>query len=201
MAVARRYDPGVLPSPATAGAVRVAVCRLSGLRVGAECPGTDEWFLPGTAPAGDCGWHGPAGRVAWPAEYAEWVAQGGAGEPARTLTLVAGPAGADSAVADRPLAEEAPGLGKAGPARAGADARFRIVSPLQGDRYQIPPDVDPRYATIALRAVGASDDGAVRWWVDGSRVVSGRWQLRRGAHAARAVAASGRSAEVTFEVK
>ena len=78
--VSRRYEPGVLPSPASAGAVRLTVCRLSGLRAGADCPGTEEWFLPGTEPAGDCDWHRAGGTVAWPAAYAPWAQQNGRGD-------------------------------------------------------------------------------------------------------------------------
>ena len=50
MAVSRRYQPGVLPSPAAAGAVRVRICRLSGMQAESGCPAMDEWFLPGTGP-------------------------------------------------------------------------------------------------------------------------------------------------------
>jgi len=41
----------------------------------------------------------------------------------------------------------------------------------------------------------------VRWSVDGRPVGSTRWQLRSGTHAVRAVAASGREAEVTIRVE
>ncbi len=78
---------------------------------------------------------------------------------------------------------------------------FRVVSPLDGDRYQVPPGMDPRYATIPLRAAGAASDQPVRWLVDGRQTPSTRWQLRPGVHAFRAVAASGREAEVRIEVR
>ena len=57
LAVSRRYEPGVLPSPAAAGAARVRACRLTGELAGASCPGTDEWFLPSTTPATTCTAH------------------------------------------------------------------------------------------------------------------------------------------------
>jgi len=186
--VARRYEPGVLTSPAAAGAVRVAVCRLSGLRAGAECPGTEEWFLPGTEPAGDCDWHGANGRVTWPAAYAPWAQQNGRGDVAGLVAAVRASA-------------TAPEQAATAPTRAAADSGFRIVSPLDGDRYQVPPGVDARYATIALRAAGAPGDGSVRWWVDGQPIRADRWQLRPGAHAFRAVARSGRVAEATIQVR
>jgi len=97
--------------------------------------------------------------------------------------------------------ETAPEETAAAPARAAADSGFRIVSPQHGDRYQVPPGVDPRYATIALRAAGAPEDAPVRWWVDGRPTHAERWQLRPGAHAFRAVARSGRVAEASIEVR
>jgi penicillin-binding protein 1C len=176
--VARHYDPGALPSPAEVGAVRVVVCRLSGLRATLRCPGLEEWTLPGAAPDRPCDWHRPDGTVAWPAAYAEWIAQNG-------VTDVAG-AAQDSAN---------------GPALAAADTSLRIVSPLAGDRYAIPPGVDPRYATIALRAVGAAEDRPVRWAVDGQPVTETRWRLHAGTHAIQALGASGRTARVTIRVQ
>jgi penicillin-binding protein 1C len=178
MDVARRYPPGALPSPASVGAVRIAVCRLSGLRATAHCPGTDEWVLPGGPPIARCNWHLPDGGVAWPAEYVEWVEQNGLGSP---------------------------GAGDEAPARAatvaGAVRRLEIVSPLDGDHYQVPPGVDRRYATIALRAAGAPGDEPVRWTVDGRAVRASRWQLQTGTHIIRALGASGRRAEVTIQVQ
>jgi penicillin-binding protein 1C len=177
MDVARRYAPGVLPTPADAKAIRVTICRLSGLRATAHCPGTDEWVLPGNAPIARCGWHSGEGLVAWPAEYAEWVAQSG-------LARQSVPA---------ELPEHAASL-------AGAARRLRIVSPLDGDRYEVPPGMDPRFATIALRAAGEPDDQPLRWSVDGRLIEATRWQLHAGTHTIRALGASGRRAEVTVQV-
>ena len=56
---------------------------------------------------------------------------------------------------------EAAGV-EAYPTAAPPAAGFRIVSPLEGDRYQVPPGVEARYATIALRAAGAPGDAPVR---------------------------------------
>jgi hypothetical protein len=61
---------------------------------------------------------------------------------------------------------------------------FRIVSPLDGDRYSVPPSVDPRYSTVALRTAGATD--AVRWSVDGKAVALPRLTLVPGTHVIRA---------------
>lgn len=182
--VVRRYEPGVLPSPAAAGARPVRVCRLSGLGATPYCPGLDEWTLPGTAASRPCDWHQPGGAVAWPAEYAQWVAEHAPPESAAPVTDAAG---------------RGPVL--PGSRLAAADTGFRIVSPLDGDQYRVPPGVDSRYATVALRAVGAPADAPVRWFVDGRPTDVARWRLVAGTHAIRAVGASGRVARVTVEVR
>jgi penicillin-binding protein 1C len=175
MAVARRYEPGVLPTPADVGATRARVCRLSGQLAGADCPGTLEWFLPGTEPRSSCDWHRPGG-VVLPEEYAEWASSLPQG------VVAGGPA---------------PG----GATLAASASALRIVAPQTGDRYDIPPGTDPRYATIALRAVGAAEDEPLNWYVDGQRLASARWVLRPGAHVVRVVGASGRVAEAQFVVR
>src|SRR5439155_1051116 len=76
MLTAERYAPGGLPSPASVGAVPVTICRLSGLRATAECPGMVERFVPGTEPVRSCDWH-RGGSAHLPTEYAEWAAQAG----------------------------------------------------------------------------------------------------------------------------
>src|SRR5204862_265844 len=64
LVTARRFVPGELRSPRAAGATRVRVCALSGLRAIGGCPDLAEWFLPGTAPAKDCDWH-QGGAIVW----------------------------------------------------------------------------------------------------------------------------------------
>ena len=63
---------------------------------------------------------------------------------------------------------------------AASPAGFRIVSPLDGDRYAVPPSVDARYSTIALRAAGARQ--SVRWSVDGRSFAAARLALVPGPH-------------------
>lgn len=174
LATARRYPAGALPDPRAAGAVRTAVCRLSGLRPGASCPVASEWFAPGHVPADPCTWHDGLGGVALPAEYAEWQEQSAAATP---------PSPAPSAV----RALQPPG--------------FHIVSPHEGDVYRLPPGVQAPYATIALRAAGGRGGGSARWTVDGVPHSSGRWSLRPGSHRFRAVSSSGDTAEVAVRVE
>jgi len=173
---ARRYPPGDLPDPAAAGLVSARVCRVSGLLATPDCPGMDEWFLPGTAPTRVCDWHQGA-RVAWPAEYAEWATSVGPSD-SRTVGLSA-PNGQTVRPSDRPT--------------------FRILSPQDGDRYALPVGIDPRYATLALRAAGGS--GPVRWFVDGRPFAGERWALAPGRHAIRAETASGERDEVRIDVR
>jgi len=178
LVTARRYAPGELPSPRTVGATRVRICALSGLRARGGCADLDEWFLPGTAPQQECDWH-QNGTVVWPTEYVEWAAQNG--------KAAAGEAAAGEAAADKTAAQ-------------GGGAQFQIVSPRSGDRYEIPPGMDARYATIALRASAMPGDGAIRWFIDGRRVLQSRWALRPGTHVVRAITASGASDETRIEV-
>ena len=172
LATARRYPPGVLFPPSSAGAVPLAICRLSGMRAGPDCPAETEWFMSGTEPAAQCDWH-MNGGVALPAEYAEWADEV---EPA--LPAPAPPSATVTRSADR----------------------FQIVSPLDGDRYRIPPDSDPRYATIALRAAGPGTPAA-RWYVDGARYAGTRWTLVPGTHHIRALGAGGQQAEISITVE
>jgi penicillin-binding protein 1C len=171
LATARRYPPGALPTPVSAGAVAVKICRLSGMRAGPECPGETEWFAPGTEPARRCDWHLPGG-IALPAEYADWAAE----------ASPAGPESPPSAAASR------------------ADDRFQIVSPLDGDHYRVPPGADPHYATVALRAAGPGTPGA-RWYVDGRRYRRERWPLAPGTHRIEAMGAGGQRAEISITVE
>jgi len=178
LVTSRRYAPGELQSPRAVGATRVRICALSGLRATAGCPDLDEWFLPGTAPEKECDWH-QGSTVVWPAEYVEWAEQSG--------KAAAGEAAAGETAADKTAAKDGAG-------------QFQIVSPRSGDRYEIPPGIDARYATIALRASTTPGDGAVRWFIDGRRVLASRWALEPGTHVVRAVTASGASDETRIEV-
>ncbi|HTI06073.1 MAG TPA: penicillin-binding protein 1C [Gemmatimonadales bacterium] len=182
LVTAKRFAPGDLPSPSGVGATRLRICALSGLRATPECQGQDldEWFLPGTAPQQECDWH-RGGAIVWPAEYVEWAEQNGR-------------AGSQTDVPPLRLTER--GSGGEDPGDA---SQFQIVSPRAGDRYEIPPGIDARYATIALRAATASGE-RVRWFIDGRPVWTSRWKLVPGRHIARATTASGQSDEVRFQV-
>jgi penicillin-binding protein 1C len=161
LVTARRYRPGDLPRPADAGLVPVSVCRLSGMRATAACPSLTEWFIRGTEPAGPCDWH-QGGAVTLPAAFADWAAR-------ERGDLAGAPAPSPARLSQS--STRAAGL--------------TIVSPREGDRYQIPPGVDPRFATVPLRAAGVAES-SVRWYVDGRRFLGARWPLAGGVHTIRA---------------
>jgi penicillin-binding protein 1C len=73
LATASRYAPGALRTPEEAGLRPARVCRLSGMRAANGCASTVEWFVPGTEPQRADDWE-QGGRLALPAEFAEWAA-------------------------------------------------------------------------------------------------------------------------------
>src|SRR5690606_33049712 len=134
------------------------------------------WFLPATDPTREDDWQ-RGGRTVLPPEYSEWAAQ----RPDAEIT-------AATSADDRQ---------EAGP----DDVAYRILSPLDGDVYERPVGVDPRYATIPLAAAGASPDEPVRWLVDGRPLERARWRLEPGTHVIRAEWAGGRADSVRITVR
>ena len=190
MAVARRYPPGALTTPAEAGAVSLPVCRLSGLRATAECAQLTEWFVKGTEPTRTDDWERD-GRVVLPDEYTEWASHG-----IRAAGDEVGRAVAAARAVSPVTANGALEADSAHPART----PFRIVSPLDGDRYSVPAGVESRYASIALRAGGPGAE-QVRWSVDGKPHTASRLGLTPGTHEIRAISARGDTARVTVIVE
>jgi penicillin-binding protein 1C len=173
--VARRHPPGTLVDAERAGLTPVAVCMLSGMLATGECPSLVEWFMPGTEPQQPDSWQA-GGRITLPAEYAEWAADH-----------------------DTPRAFAARGGSADGRERGPAPVAFRIVSPLDGDEFEAPPDGDRRYASIALLAAGPAD--GVRWAVNGARLERNRWQLEAGTHLITARAPDGARDSVRITVR
>ena len=184
METARRVPPGVLTTPAEAGAISAPVCRLSGLRATPECAQLTEWFAAGTVPAAADDWE-RGGGVTLPREYADWARQ--QSHPAADGVTLA-------AVRAETRAIRAPSSST--PAEKGD--LFRITSPREGDRYAIPAGVESRYATIALRT--SVHGRGVRWAVDGAPYAIERWPLAEGTHVFRATSPGGEHAEVRVVV-
>lgn len=176
---AARHPAGVLIGPQQLGARPLEICRLSGARAGPSCPVSTEWFADGTAPGHTCDWHSPSG-LSLPVEFHDWAQQ-------TRLAVVAGDRSATRAAAPRVAAPDS------------ASRRFRIISPAAGDVYRFVPGVDPRYATIGLRAAGPRGAAPVRWYVDDRPIAGSRLPLRPGKHRIRAVA-GGWQDELTIEV-
>lgn len=188
--VARRYPPGALPTPEGAGLTATPVCALSGLLATAECAPVVEWFLPGTEPIHPDDWV-RGGRVTLPPEYAEWAAERGS-------DLMAQPEAARLA-AVRPASAKSTGTHTA---TAASEPPHRILSPLDGDIYEVPVGVDARYATIPLIATGGGGgEGRVRWFVDGREVHAVRWRLELGEHLIRAEWGAGVADSVRIVVR
>ncbi|HXW97331.1 MAG TPA: penicillin-binding protein 1C [Gemmatimonadales bacterium] len=173
LVTATRYPAGDLPRASDVGLIPVKVCRTSGLLASPECPTTTEYFMPGTAPDHVCDWH-RGGTVHLPLEYAEWAAT----------------------ERDAAFAPEVQPVSS----RGGSVTRLTIISPEQGDLYRIPPGVESRYASIALRAAGAARPEDIRWYVDGRHVGGPRWILVPGRHQIRAETGRER-ADVTIIVE
>ena len=184
MAAARYIPPGAFTTPAEAGAVSIPVCRLSGLRATSDCAHLTEWFARGTAPTRSDDWE-QNGRVTLPAEYADWSRQALA--PAVDLALTARRGTHALAHPSDSIADN-------------TATRFRILSPRDGDRYAIPAGIDPRYATIALRAAG-SRVSTIQWTIDGRPQPNTRWSLAAGTHVVRATTATGDTAEAHIVVE
>jgi penicillin-binding protein 1C len=173
---AKRYEPGWLPTPQAIGAEPVQVCALSGLRATPGCASLVEWFLPGTAPTRTDDWQ-VDGRTTYPPEYAEWLAMTGSRHAIADL---------DGATEDDVTPE------------AGRSGRPHIVTPLDGDRYTLPPGVEPRYATIPLAASPAT---GVTWRIDGEPFAGGRWAPEPGTHVIAAAWPDGRADSVVVIVE
>jgi penicillin-binding protein 1C len=71
LATAERFEPGVLASPASYGAERTRICRVSGLAAVPSCDAVDEWQLADALPLALDDWH-RHGAVVLPARFAEW---------------------------------------------------------------------------------------------------------------------------------
>ena len=193
LVTAKHYDPGDLLRPGDAGLETARICRVSGELAGPECPQMTEYFAPGTIPTPTCRWHAH-GEVRLPGEYAEWEATGSSAfrVPRSTLADAASRTGSSGLAVTIPTHDTEPGSRNS--------ERFQITSPTSGDVYRIPPGVDPRYATIALRANGGEAGQPIRWTVDGRPATGGRWELVPGHHTLRAESGS-RSDEITFLVE
>ena len=187
MAAAKRVQPGAFTTPAEVGAVSVPVCRLSGLLATESCAQLSEWFAPGTVPTRTDDWERD-GRVTLPSEYADWSRQGLV--PVAPGLRLAATRGTHALARPEPRDS----------AREARTALFRIVSPMDGDRYAIPAGVEARYATIPLRAGGRGAQ-RVRWSIDGRAYDAERWTLVAGTHVVRATTDHGDVAEARIVVE
>ncbi len=124
------------------GLVEQQVCSTSGLLASAACPKTrTEVFISGTQPTKIDDWYIRCGSEVYlhpPVEYAGWMAD--AGYPSR--------ASADCAVT-----------------MEGDQSRLTILSPLDGDTFEIDPQIGMAYQGISFVAGGRATK--YRWTLNG----------------------------------
>ncbi len=173
LATAQMRSPGLLPSPATLGASRVRVCRVSGMIATPACDAVDEWRLAGSASLAPDDWHRD-GAIVLPTRFAEW---------------------------QRGQVNRVAALATAAPRGDTLAAPLRMLSPRDGDVYVLPVGPEREVATLALLAVAREVGAALTWQVDGLPAQGGRWRLATGTHVVRVVSASGAQAEARITVR
>ncbi|MEP6763095.1 MAG: penicillin-binding protein 1C [Gemmatimonadaceae bacterium] len=189
--VAARNAPGVLPSPASFGATRVRVCRLSGQPAIPECPSIEEWFLPNTYPSNQ-NWY-REGALVLPSRYASWRKHSsehvGDGERVAVsgndseLSVSLNSHFPNSELASKSAVLQPNGAAlTAGKLSAKLTASLSVDSPRDGDRYDLPSGPETSVATISLRASGRDANTNLMWFVDGKRYLDSRWHLTAGEH-------------------
>ena len=159
VALAARFGPPTAPARPPA-LERGAVCALSGMLPGPDCPHKHEAFAAGTRPHQLCTWHRRAcGRreVQYPPEVAGW---------ARVHGLI------------QARAFDCPDVDGGG----GAGATLAITYPADGARFLLDPERPPAQQQPPLRAIPAR--ASVRWTVDG--VAADRFVPSPGTHLVRA---------------
>jgi len=174
---AARHSPGAFPTPQQLGATAVSICQLSGMLAVPGCPSATEWFFAGTQPTRACDWHDAKGGVTLPAEFADWAGS----------SRLAAVSGGRSAARPAAVADS-------------VSSGFHITAPAAGDVFRFVPGVDPRYATIGLRAAGGPRGARVSWSVDGGMLPGSRLPLVPGRHVVSAIAGSLRDT-VVIDVK
>ena len=199
MHVAQKVDPGALTKPSEVGAIPVEICALSGMLANNSCARMTEWFMPGSEPRSIDTWE-RNGSVTLPDEFAEWSATAMTGARVATFHGAVGDTDDSSGdAAGRNNAGEGSGTTNSDSAAVKESSTFRIISPLEGDKYFIPSGVELRYATIPLLAGGAGAD-SVKWTINGTAYQGARWELSEGKHVLTARSVRGDSATVTIVV-
>ena len=171
VALAARFGPPTAPARPPA-LERGAVCALSGMLPGPDCPHKHETFAAGTRPRQLCTWHRRAVRP----PRGEVSARGRRAGRASTGWFLRAPSTA-------PRSTEA----------AARVAALAITYPADGARFVLDPERPPTQQQPPLRAIPAQ--ASVRWTVDG--VAADRFVPSPGTHLVRA-SLGGLAREITI---
>ncbi|MBI3071182.1 MAG: penicillin-binding protein 1C [Deltaproteobacteria bacterium] len=200
------------------GVETIAVCPLSGARVGPACPGALTEHVPkGRAPQAPCAFHH---RVHIDSQSGLLAASRCRGSNAALRTFESYPPEyLDWAyAAGRPIApvRESPTCPPPSAQSATADADIAITFPLDGDRFAWLPDLAPDAQSIPLRAridsttassMRIAGHRAVEFIVDGRTLppvgppFTATWPLARGRHTVVAKIGARTSPAITFDVR
>lgn len=192
-------DFATAPPAVPPGLLQAPICPVSGLRPGADCPGsTLEWFISGSEPRSACQVHRRlvidrrSGRLAGPATPA--------GEREERLFELWPPAFRAWMAANRlPL-----------PPEEGAPPplpRLAIAFPDDGDILKIDPVLRREYQTIQLEVVVPEGIREVEWFVNEQslgrvgRPFHRRWMLQPGNHLFRVQAEAGGAGRLSDSVR
>ncbi len=135
------------------GVVEATVCPQSGKRRTPGCPEErTEFFLAGTEPSVNCGFHTvDGGHHSLPARFADWLDRRREAGAEGRYRLASG--------------KEAGEAGDGNPRARAAEGGVAIVYPLEGDRYLLEPGDEE--VTVELKAVSGFPEERITWFVDG----------------------------------
>ena len=162
---------------------KLRICRITGARAGANCPGTDELFIPGHLPAEKCQIHN-AGQgltsgsdAAAPEDLRE--ANGGGPEPASL----------EQAANGRPHHQYGP----------------RISQPTEELHLAKDPRIPDQFEAFQFKVAESPAGARIDWIVDGSTVATTErpeylWPVARGSHSVAARVVAGAASTVTEAV-
>lgn len=168
------------------------ICALSGELPSSDCPNVvEEYFIRGTEVKNKCSFHkrvkidirngGLAGRgcpekfvieevrISAPPQYTQWLSKRGELMIPKFFS---------------PLCNE----GEVNSEKKQNPDEIKILSPLNGSKFLLDPEIPGKYQTIPLKAIIPDGIASVEWWVDNKLFAktdgwqNPHWQIRKGTH-------------------